>query len=78
MRYDHLVYFTRKDGAVFLAIDRVFEGGRRDFCTHMELPAVESEAAGFELMDKVAEWLGNSICIDNPEFRRHIKVEETP
>ena len=78
MTYEHLVYFTQKDGIPHLAIDRLFSDGRRDFCTHYPLSSVADEAAGFELMDKVAAWLGNTLCIDSPQFRQHIRIEPAP
>lgn len=73
--YQHIVYFTEKDGTPYVAIDRLWSNGRRDFCTHFPLPSVESEEEGFELMDKVADWLGHSLCIDSPPFRRHVGIE---
>ncbi|HSD95849.1 MAG TPA: hypothetical protein VLB06_01790 [Sulfuricaulis sp.] len=75
MKYKHVVYYSEKDGKTFLVVDRLFESGRHDFCTHYELPNVRNEKEGFELMGKVSEWLGNTLCIDNPEFRAHIKIE---
>lgn len=78
MTYEHLVYFTHKDGKPHLAIDRLFSNGRRDFCTHYQLPPVTDERAGFELMDKVAAWLGNTLCIDSPQFRQHTHIEPAP
>jgi hypothetical protein len=73
--YEHVVYFTHKDGLPYIAIDRVFPNGRRDFCTHCQLSAVADEASGLELMDKISSWLGNTLCIDNPQFRQHIHIE---
>jgi hypothetical protein len=75
VNYEHLVYFTNKDGKAYLAIDRRMPDGRRDFCTHYELPAVADEQAGFALMEQVANWLGNTLCVDNPQFRQHIRIE---
>lgn len=75
MNYKHLVYFTHKDGAPHLVIDRLLPDGRRDFCTHHKLPPVADESHGVELMDKVAAWLGNTLCIDNPQFRQHVHME---
>ena len=78
VNYQHLVYFTQKDGMPHVAIDRLLPDGKRDFCTHYPLPAVDSDEAGFELMDKVAAWLGNTLCIDNPQLRQHIRIEPRP
>ena len=73
--YKHVVYLAEKDGKPYLVVDRLFESGRQDFCTHMELPHVSDEREGFALMQKVSEWLGNTLCIDNPQFRAHIGIE---
>jgi len=78
VNYQHVVYFTQKDGVPHVAIDRLLPDGTRDFCTHYLLPVVAGEKAGFELMDKVAAWLGNTLCIDNPQFREHIRIEPRP
>lgn len=75
MIYEHVVYYVEKDGKAYLAVDRLFQDGRRDFCTHFELQQVTDETAGFALMDKAADWLGNTLCIDNPSFRKHIKIQ---
>ena len=75
MKDKHVVSYSLKDGKPYVVVDRVFESGRVDFCTHYELPEVKDEKEGIELMGKVAEWLGNTLCIDNPEFRAHIKLE---
>ncbi len=76
MKYKHVVSYSVKDGKPYVVVDRVFESGRVDFCTHYELQEVKNEEEGIELMGKVAaEWLGNTLCIDNPEFRAHIKLE---
>jgi hypothetical protein len=75
MTYRHFVYYTHKDGVPYLVIDRLFPDGRRDFCVHHQLPPVADESQGFVLMDKVAAWLGNMLCIDNPQFRQHVHIE---
>ena len=75
MNYKHIVSYSKKDGKPHMVVDRLFESGRIDFCTQYELPEVQNEKEGFELMRKVADWLGNTLCIDNPEFRAHIKIE---
>ena len=76
MKYEHLVSVGDKDGKRHIIIDRVEPDGRRHFCTHYELPEVNSEKEGFDLMQKAAEWLGNSLLIDSPEFRKHIGLEK--
>jgi hypothetical protein len=75
VKYKRVVSYATKDGKPHLVVDRLFENGRSDFCTHYELPEVKNEEEGLVLMGKVAEWLGNTLCIDNPEFRAHIKLE---
>ena len=76
MKYEHVIYFEIKDGQKFLCIDRVFESGKRDFMTHYELPEAQGESEAFDVMSKVAEWLGNSVLIDSPEFRSHVGIGE--
>ena len=76
MSHEHIVYFEKKDEKSYLCIDRLFEGGRRSFMTHYQLPETQGESEGFELMVKLAEWLGNSTLIDSPEFREHIGIAE--
>ena len=76
MKYEHLVYMAEKDGKPHIIVDRVEGNGRRHFCTHYELPTVQSEDEGFDLMEKVASWLGNTLLIDCPNFRRHIGIEK--
>ena len=73
--YEHIVYVIEKDGANYVAVDRLWANRRRDFCTHIELSEISSEQEGWELMDKVADWLGHTLLIDNPDFRRHIGIE---
>jgi hypothetical protein len=75
VKYKHVVSYATKEGKPHLVVDRMFENGHVDFCTHFELPEVKSEKEGLALMARVAEWLGNTLCIDNPEFRAHIKLE---
>ena len=76
MTYEHIVYIEEKEGKVYLCIDRVLEQGKRHFMSHYELPGVQSESQGFELMSKTAEWLGNSVLIDSPKFREHIGISD--
>tara|TARA_R110002072_G_scaffold182877_2_gene339136 strand:- start:7121 stop:7441 length:321 start_codon:yes stop_codon:yes gene_type:complete len=76
MQYEHVVYTEDKDGKKYLCIDRLFSSGRRQFMTHQEIPPTNSETEGFDLMGKTAEWLGNSMLIDSPAFRRHIGIED--
>ena len=76
MKYEHLFYFKVKEGKPYICIDRIFEGGRRDFMTHHELPHTEGDEEGFDLMEKLASWLGGSMLIDCPEFREHIGINE--
>ena len=75
MKYEHLVRVSNKDGKPHIIIDRVEPNGRRHFYTHYEFPYVNGEKEGFDLMKKAAEWLGNSLLIDSPEFRKHIGLE---
>jgi len=75
MPFEHRVYVQEKDGKVYVCVDRILENDRRHFVTHHELSAVKSEGDGFELMEKVASWLGNTLLIDNPDFRKHILIE---
>lgn len=74
MSYEHVVYIEEKHGERYLCIDRLLHSGRREFMTHMALPETKGDDAGFELMGKSADWLGNSILIDSPQFREHIGV----
>jgi hypothetical protein len=67
--YDHIVYIREKDGCHHLCIDRLLENGRREFFTRTPIVRVASEEEGFEHLDKAAEWLGHSICLDSPSFR---------
>ena len=76
MEYEHIVYFTVKDGRPYIAVDYLFSDGRRVFQTHYELQDITSEDEGYELMSKVAEWLGNSLLISTPGFRKHIGIDE--
>lgn len=74
--YQHVVYFCEKEGKSYIAVDVLEANGRRYFSTHFELPSVGGEETGFEIMDRVADWLGHTLLIDIPEFRTHIGIEE--
>ena len=76
MDYELIVYHTIKEGIPYIAVDYLFPDGRRVFQTHYELPEVQDEEEGFDLMGKVGEWLGNSLLLSTPGFRRHIGIEE--
>ena len=76
MNYEHIVYLEVKDGIPHICVDRLFENGKRAFMTHHKLTQSLGDNDGFELMSKAAEWLGNSLLIDNPAFREHIGVNE--
>ena len=76
MEYEHIVYLREKDGKLHVCIDRLFPDGRRDFMMHMELESTEGDEEGFQLIDKIADWLGHSLCIDSVPFRKHIGIEE--
>ena len=76
MKYEHIVYLKIKNNKQHVCIDRIFENGTRHFMTHYELPEASGDQEGFDLMSKVAEWLGNSTLIDSPDFREHIGVNE--
>lgn len=76
MEYEHIVYLQEKDGKKYVCIDRLFSNGKRDFMTHMELENTVGDDEGLRLMDKVADWLGHSLCIDSVPFRKHIGIEE--
>jgi len=76
MKYELITYFSAKDGRSYIAVDYLFADGRRVFQTHYELPEISNEEEGFELMEKAAEWLGHSLLISTPEFRKHIGIEE--
>ena len=78
INYEHIVYIEEKEGQPFLCIDRLFAGGRRDFCTHMPIRGSSSEEEGFGLLDEAADWLGHSICIDSPSFRAKTFGEDWP
>lgn len=65
-----------KEGRPYIAVDYLYSDGRRIFQTHYELPAVDNEKEGFNLMSEVSEWLGNSLLISTPAFRQHIGIEE--
>ena len=75
MKYEHRVSVALKDGRPHVIIDRVEPNGRRHFCTHYALPDVTTEKEGLALMDRVAEWLGNSLLVDSQDFRKHIGLE---
>lgn len=76
MEYEQIVYFTVKQSISYIAVDYLFPDGRRVFQTHYELPEVGDEEEGFNLMSKAAEWLGNSLLISTPGFRKHIGIED--
>lgn len=76
MEYEQIVYFTVKQGISYIAVDYLFPDGRRVFQTHYELSEVGDEEEGFNLMSKAAEWLGNSLLISTPGFRKHIGIED--
>lgn len=76
MDYEHRVHFQVKEGKPYIVIDRVMPDGSRTFCTHHELPHVQNQDEAWALMDKVADWLGHSLLIDSPAFRRYIGIEE--
>lgn len=75
MKYEQIVYFKFEQGISYIAVDYLFADGRRVFQTHYELPEVADEEEGFNMMAKAAEWLGNSLLISAPEFRKHIGIE---
>ena len=76
MKYDHIVYIEEKNAKWFLCIDRVLDSGKRNFMTHLEIVKKEDGTEDFALMEKSAEWLGNSILIDSPKFREFIGIED--
>ena len=76
MKYEHIIYLETKENIPYVCVDRIFENGKRSFMTHYELPTTSGDEEGFDLMSKVAEWLGNSLLIDTPAFREHIGINE--
>lgn len=76
MKYEHVVYLEEKEGYLHLCIAPLFDNGQRGFITHRKLGKTSGDIEGFELMCKVAEWLGNSLLIDSPQFRNYIRIDE--
>lgn len=77
MNYEHIVYIKYENGKVLLCIDRLFENGKRDFVMQAEVPEkLETEEALWNEFEKLGEWLGKSICIDLPDLRRALGIEE--
>lgn len=72
--YSHLITVEEKDGSRVIRIDRVFEDGKRDFCTEIKLP-VYDEKKKWDLFDQLACSLGKSICIDSVGVRKHLNLD---
>ena len=73
LNYSHLITVQEKDGSRVLRIDRVFEDGKKDFCTEIRLPPHE-ESKKWDLFEQVASSLGKSICIDSVGVREHFNL----
>lgn len=50
LTYSHLITVEEKDGSRVIRIDRVFEGGKKDFCTEIE-PPPHDEKKKWDLFD---------------------------
>ncbi len=74
LSYSHLITVEEKDGSRVIRIDRVFEGGKKDFCTEIELPQ-HDEKKKWDLFDQLACNLGKSICIDSVGVRQHLNLD---
>lgn len=75
LTYSHLITVQEKDGSRVLRIDRVFENGRKDFYTEIELPPHEEDKK-WDLFERIASNLGKSICIDSVELREHFNLNK--
>ena len=73
--HKHIVYVTQRDGKTYLVVDRQFDPLPQHFCSHFELPPAKNSDEGLKLMHKAADWLGNLLCMDNPDFRTHIGID---
>ena len=75
LNYSHLITVQEKDGATVLRIDRMFENGRKDFYTEIELPPYD-EGQKWDVFERVASNLGKSICIDSVQLREHYNLNK--
>ena len=75
MRFSHLMSVLNKGDGLVIRVDRIFEDGRKDFCTEIELPLVKKDTK-WDQFESAASNLGKFICMDSPEIRTHFKVEE--
>jgi hypothetical protein len=75
IRFSHLIGVLRKGDSLVVKVDRVFEDGRKDFCTEIELPSVQNDTK-WDQFERAASNLGKFICMDSPDIRAHFKVEQ--
>ena len=73
LNYSHLITIQEKGGSRVIRIDRVFENGKKDLYTEIELPP-HDEKKKWDQFDQLACDLGKSICIDSVGLREHLNL----
>ena len=75
LKYSHLITVDKVEDEWKIRVERVFENGKKDFCTQIDLPQ-SNEDNKWDLFDTVACNLGKYICIDSQGIRSHFKLDE--
>ena len=69
--FDHLV---KIDADSKLIIYRIYEDGRQELFTSIEIPKKDNEEFDKDLFSTIAKRLGEDILIDSPKGRKAFKI----
>ena len=74
LKYSHLVSIKKEGDSLKIHVDRVFEGGRIDYCTDIPIGSGD-EKNKWDHFDQISTDLGKFLCIDSPALREHLQLD---